>query len=280
MSSKKTSKIWEHFNQISNGKAECKICKTKISNSNGSTGAMINHIKTIHGIMLSKSSHEDGDNGEPVMKKQKTINDFMTRCSQQEIVTKLAVVDGISIRAITRSNFIRESIAKCTKPLPKNESDVMGLIHKSYEEKKAQLSTILIKKLKRNRRFSITLDEWTSIRMKRYVNINLHDAKEKEPYNLGLVRIFGSCYASDLVDIVKTHLENFNISFEKDIVASTCDGAPMMIKYGRESPAIYQLCFNHGIHLAVCDTLYKKNKYLNWNIYKMFVTTMIIIMQY
>ena len=173
-----------------------------------------NHIKTIHGITLSKSSHEDGDNGEPV---------------GQEIVTKLAVVDGISIIAIIRSNFIRESIAKCTKHLPKSESDFMGLFHKSYEEKKAQHNTVLFEKLKSNRRFSSTLDEWKSIQMKRYVNINLHDAKEKEPYNLGLVRIFGSCSASDLVDLVKTHLENFNISFEKDIVASTCDDAPMMI---------------------------------------------------
>ena len=156
MSSKKASKIWEHFNQISNGKAECKIRKTKISNSNGSIGAIINHIKTIHGIMLSKSSHEDG---EPVVKKHKTMFDFMTRRSQQEIVTKLAVVGGISIRAITRSNF--------------------KLIHKNYEEKKAQLSTILIEKLKSNRRFSITLDEWTSIRMKRYVNINCMMIKKK-----------------------------------------------------------------------------------------------------
>ena len=65
---------------------------------------------------------------------------------------------------------------------------------------------------------------------------------------------------ADLVDLVKTHLENFNISSEKDIVASTCNGAPMMIKYGRESLAIYQLCFNNGIHLAVCDTVHKKNQ--------------------
>ena len=164
MSSKKTSKIWEHFHQVSNGKAECKTCKTKISNSSGSTGAMINHMKIIHGIMVIKSRLEDVENVDPALKKQKTIKDFMTHSSQQEIVPKLAAIDGISIRVITISNFIRESIAKCTKPLPKNESDVMGFIHKSYEEKKAQLNKTLIEKLKSNRRFSITLDEWTTMR--------------------------------------------------------------------------------------------------------------------
>ena len=61
----------------------------------------------------------------------------------------------------------------------------MGLVHKKYEEKKAQLSTILIERL----------DEWTSIPMKRSINSNLHDAKEKEPFNLGLVRIFRTCSA-------------------------------------------------------------------------------------
>ena len=87
MSSKETSKIWEHFNHISNGKAECNICKTKILNSNCSTVKMINRIKTIYGILLSKPSHDDGNNGEPVVKKHKTIINFMTRFSQQEILT-------------------------------------------------------------------------------------------------------------------------------------------------------------------------------------------------
>ena len=30
-----------------------------------------------------------------------------------------------------------------------------------------------------------------------------------------------------------------------------------MGKFGRESPAEFQLCFNHAIHLAVCEVLYK-----------------------
>lgn len=33
-----------------------------------------------------------------------------------------------------------------------------------------------------------------------------------------------------------------------------------MAKYGRLISLIAQLCLNHGIHLGVCDTLYKKKK--------------------
>lgn len=33
-----------------------------------------------------------------------------------------------------------------------------------------------------------------------------------------------------------------------------------MQKYGREIPAKSQLCFNHGIHLAVLDVFYEKNE--------------------
>lgn len=63
---KKKLKIWENFHQVSNEKTKCKICNTNISNSNGSTGALINNMKTIHGIMVIKLRPKDG---EPALKK-------------------------------------------------------------------------------------------------------------------------------------------------------------------------------------------------------------------
>lgn len=40
----------------------------------------------------------------------------------------------------------------------------------------------------------------------------------------------------------------------------TGDGASPLRKLGAESNIIYQICQNHGIHLAVVDTLYKKDE--------------------
>ena len=45
---------------------------------------------------------------------------------------------------------------------------------------------------------------------------------------------------------------------KKDLVASTQDGESVNKKYIRNLDAIDQYCLNHGLHLGVCDKLYKK----------------------
>jgi len=47
-----------------------------------------------------------------------------------------------------------------------------------------------------------------------------------------------------------------------DVVASTHDGALVMVKYRRKIQAFSQLCYNHGIHLAVLNVLYRKKMQL------------------
>jgi hypothetical protein len=258
MTSKK-SKVWNYFKEMPSSskvaQAKCSICFKCLSNKDGSTTAMSKHLITQHDIDLKRQS-ETSD--EVFVKKQRTMLEFGVRANFEETVAKLASVDGITIRAITKSEFIRESIYnKFGKSLPKNESDVMQLILMDYMKKSSEIINKIEMKVKNNKRFSLSLDEWTSVAMKRYVNINLHACEEEHPINLGLVRIHGSCTAVTMVQLVTEHLAKFSIDFEKHIVGSTGDGAAVMIKFGKECPSIYQMCFNHGIHLAVCDTLYK-----------------------
>ena len=42
-------------------------------------------------------------------------------------------------------------------------------------------------------------------------------------------------------------------------IASATNGASSMKKFGRLSGIEHQLCYDHGLHLAVCDVLYKKS---------------------
>ena len=101
---------------------------------------------------------------EPSKKTTKTILAYTTISTRrlEEIVYRLATVDGISIRAITKSEFICESIVKCGYVLPKNESDVMKLIYQDFEKKKKLMINELQGKLIKNKRFSITLGEYTN----------------------------------------------------------------------------------------------------------------------
>lgn len=107
-------------------------------------------------------------------------------------------------------------------------------------------------------KFSMAIDEYMSVRRRRYFCITLRASDDKKEINLGLVRIFGSLPAEKMAVDVKKHLELFSLNLDEDIVASTSDGASVMKKYGRLISSIIQLCFNHAIHLGVCDCLYKK----------------------
>ena len=115
----------------------------------------------------------------------------------------------------------------------------------------------LEEKLRRGERFSATMDEYTSKAHSRYMNINLHQSSGK-PIGLGIIRVKGSLPADRAADMVTTKLREFGIEDGCHLVAVITDGARVMVKMGESFIAFQQLCIAHGIHLAVCDLLYKK----------------------
>lgn len=246
------SSVWKYFDVDSTdrNKTICKRCSKKLSYSHGSTSTMKNHLKSVHNINPDLNEHNEPSTS----KRVKTIHDFVKKESLEEIVAKLAAKDGFSINAITKSGFIRQKIAEMNYHLPKNPSDVMALIHKHFETIKSDIKQQIQVMITNREKFSLTLDEWTSVKMRKYLNINIH-AHDGTWFNLGLVRISGRADAKTLQDLVRAHLSSFGISFDKDIVACTSDGAAVMVKFGHESPTIMQLCYNHAIHLAVLDTI-------------------------
>jgi hypothetical protein len=88
------------------------------------------------------------------------------------------------------------------------------------------------------------------------MNINIHVAKKF--WSLGLIRINVSMTAENCIRILKERLEQFDVSLETDVVAIVTDGPNIMLKVGKLIAAEHQVCFAHGIHLAVCDVLYNK----------------------
>lgn len=255
------SEVWDSFKKVGIDKAICNHCNKMLSCKGSSTSNLHNHLKAVHKIIIGKKSETVGEEETPgsssSSKKQTNIFNFMKvkRSSLEEIISKLAAMDGISINSITNSSFIRESLQQQGYSLPRNNSRVMDLIHAFYDNAKRE-TIIELDSIKKNRKkFSITLDEWTSQRNHRYLNINVHHLAED--FNLGLVPIAGSCDAQRTVELVSERLQNFNLNLETDIVAATNDGAAVMKKFGKLSSIINQLCYSHAIHLAVTDVLYK-----------------------
>jgi len=65
--------------------------------------------------------------------------------------------------------------------------------------------------------------------------------------------------AEKCVELLQAKLAEFGLRLENDIVCICTDGASVMSKVGRLISAEHQLCYAHGVQLAVVDVLYKSN---------------------
>ena len=179
----------------------------------------------------------------------------------EEIVTKLVAVDGFPVAAISKSEFIRNSFADKGFILPKNPSLVMNMIYKQYDSVKEKLTMEINESLKSGKRFSISLDEFSSLKNQRYLNINIHQDKEKF-WSLGMVAIQGHITSEKILEEILLKLEEYRISLKEHVVAMVTDGTSVMVNLGVVTKNTYdcehQKCIAHAIHLAVCDVLYNK----------------------
>ncbi|GFV96529.1 BED-type domain-containing protein [Trichonephila clavipes] len=142
-------------------------------------------------------------------------------------VNLLVLSDSLSVLSALQ-NFsiksIRKSLHDKGYSFPPNPSDVMKLVYKQYNVIKARVTNEISSKLNAGLRCSLTLDELTSLKNRRYLNINVH-FNEGEIFSLGMLRVSGSFSAENCVKAVETKLQEFGIITEKHIVACVTDGA-------------------------------------------------------
>ena len=120
-----------------------------------------------------------------------------------------------------------------------------------------QIVTELSERIARGELFSLTFDEWTSLKNRRFMNVNVH-SYDNVFWNLGLVRIKGSIPAEKCITYLQNTLKEFSIAIE-NIISITTDGAAVMKKVGRLLDVNHQLCLAHGIQLSVIKVLYKRS---------------------
>ncbi len=89
------------------------------------------------------------------------------------------------------------------------------------------------------------------------MNVNVHGSGSIF-WNLGLARITGSLKAERCIGILKEKLKDNWICLDLDVVCTGTGGASVMAKVGKIIDAEQQLCFAHGLQLAVIDVLYNK----------------------
>ena len=77
-------------------------------------------------------------------------------------------------------------------------------------------------------------------------------------WNLGIELISGSPTAEKIVGIVKEKLLEYGICLKKDVIACVSDGASVMKKAARLMGVEHHICYAHGIHLTIVNSIYKK----------------------
>ncbi len=261
--------------------AQCISCKKIIKCNGGSTKGLHTHQKT-HGVEILKkvapsissspstqssvsdqsqihTHHFSADNS---VKKRKITDYFPNdNNSLPAILSRMTALDGLPFSVFVTSPDLRRCFQALGHDLPKSSNTVRVQVCNYADAMRDRLTTELQQLKVRGRRFSLTFDEWTSTKNRRYLNLNLHgiDCTEGSQSwrSLGLVRIRGSFSAESCVQALKDKLQQFQLNLETDIVSITTDGCSMMVRVGRLIGPNQQLCLAHGIQLAVMDTLYK-----------------------
>ena len=177
--------------------------------------------------------------------------------SAEIVLARLLAVDLLPMYKLEKSKDIQNGWAAQGLNIPTTRKAMKKMFLSFTDKVKTNFKQELAAKIRNRNRFSISLDEWTSIKNQRYVGLNLH-LDDVTLQSLGMVRIKRPMTAECYVDLIKKRLEDFGLSLQEHIVGMVTDGASVMIKTGRLSGIIHQVCHSHGLHLAVCDVLYKK----------------------
>lgn len=216
----KMSEVWKYFDKKTIDSAACKRCGKVIKCAGSSTSGMKSHLLKKHSIdiqpVITHSTHTTEEptvtstqenalgSGTVTSGMKRTASSkpsdgsllkFVKRDSLQQIVATLVAKDGIPVNSICKSSFIRDSLSLRGYKLSTDANTIMNLVHNYYEIAKQKVIAE-IEGLKSGK-FSLTLDEWTSTRNRRYINVNIH-SNNGVFFNLGLIRIIGSCPADEV----------------------------------------------------------------------------------
>ena len=210
---------------------------------------MRNHLCLKHKILLDTKKSKQQVSLENANKSStgtSTIENYFkpTKESLERIVAELAAVDRISFHTISTSKQLRQAFLAREYKLPQTVQNVRRIVISFSQTLKSDIKKMIEIKKGAGKFCSVTLDQYTSTRSRRYMNLNLH--YDSNPVNLGIVRTKGSMPVERVENLVKERLHELGFKME-DIVAATTDGASVMKSFERMICCVHQLCFAHVI---------------------------------
>lgn len=264
--------VWAHFLREKQGQsAKCKLCQTILKTTGGSTKGLHEHLKRVHDktVLKRKADEENGNVPQQAASSNRapSVVGPMTghllgknQNSLQAVLARMTSRDGLPFAVFTTSPDLRKCLAALGYGhIPASAEHIKQLVMNQGNQVRSFLTSELATRKRRGQRFSLTFDEWTSTRNRRYMVVNVHE-QGPEYWSLGLIRVHGSMPAERCVTLLKSKLAEFDLNLDNDIVGICTDGASVMTKVGKLIAAEQQLCYAHGIQLAVLDVLYRQTR--------------------
>ena len=227
-----------------------------------STKSLISHLKSKHRIQVKRCYEIAAEDKQPILKVSRIESYFKSKKeSISEVIARLVSVDGLTFNQIASSSLINRAFKTDGYSMPKSPQTIRDHFVKEFKNTLTTISEKVNTAKKNGDRFSISFDESTSVRNRRYMILNLRDGQSFQ--SLGMIRVKGSMKSEKAIELVQGRLAKFNLNLDTDIVATTTDGASVMIKVGRETYPLHIACLSHAIHLCICDVLYKEKLKIN-----------------
>ena len=260
VSGSKRSEAWKYFlfcKRTEEGQCQVSSCFKLIKATGGSTKGLLDHLEAEHKI--------DARTGKiPPAKKSRLTSYFSavtppSKMSLETKVARLCALSRLSFKQLATDVDIREALEAQKYVLPQSWRQVKNLVFKEYDKIVEDVKGTLAKRKTEQLRFSITTDEYTSVRNHRYINVNCH--VQGDFHSLGVPRAHGTMPAEKQIDLIEGRLSKYGLNYMNDVIAIVTDGASVMCKVGKELKKDFKIehfiCSAHTLHLVVCDTFYK-----------------------
>ena len=176
------------FNR-SREEGKCKNFSTVLKMSGSSTKTLMNHLKLKQKILVKSCNEAEI----PIKSKTSQIDSFFKKEKESlsEVIAQLVAEDGFSFSQIAKSELTRRAFKSDGNDFPISGQGVRNQFMREYKLTSESIANDILAAKEKGARFSISFDESTSVRSRRYMNIDLHNATNFQ--SLGLIRINGTC---------------------------------------------------------------------------------------
>jgi hypothetical protein len=218
----KTSWVWDYFvTDSSSGDRKCKRCPY-VDRSKSTTSAMAAHLRDAHKVLrpssdcdaekagaagqsgssLTSSESSDRDVSK-IGKSNSSLLRFLSNKQRtvEEWCTRMAVEDGLSFNQIASSEFVAKAFSNLGLRHPKSRTTVSNYVNSFITGMVKETKEELVKAFQNGVRFSVVIDEWTSINNRRFLNVCVVTMDSCN--NLGLARCRGSMTAVRTTELLQ-----------------------------------------------------------------------------